>query len=414
MQKDKQVNDNRKNALRSSVGHKAFKFRLYPNAGQRILLAKTFGSVRFVYNRMLADKIEHYNATGKMLRCWPSQYKEEFPWLKEVDSLALVGGYNALEAAYRNFFRDKSIGFPRFRSKHSGHNSYTTNLVNGNIVLEGGKLKLPKLGRVRIKQHRQIPAGYRLRSVTVSLTPSGRYYASILYEYDEAALAVTPVNYIGLDFSMSELYVDSNGNIPGYPRPYRIAQVKLAKEQRKLSRKKKGGKNREKQRQKVAKLHEHIANQRKDFLHKQSRQIANAYDAVCIEDLSMKGMARALHFGKSVSDNGWSMFTRMLEYKMADQGKYLVKISKWFPSSKMCSACGAVKEELPMSERTFRCDCGAVMDRDFNSAINILNEGKALLETNMLNRGTHGDSLVNILPIGRPSQEAPASIALRH
>ena len=153
---------------------------------------------------------------------------------------------------------------------------------------------------------------------------------------------------------MRELYVDSNGDTPEYPRPYRQSLDKLAREQRKLSRRKKGGKNREKQKLKVARLHDHIANQRKDFLHKQSRQIANAYDAVCIEDLNMRGMAQALNFGKSVSDNGWGMFTQMLSYKLADQGKQLVKIDKWFPSSKTCSNCGAVKAEMPSSEREYR------------------------------------------------------------
>ena len=359
--------------------NKAFKFLLRPDAEQRILLAKTFGCCRFIFNRMLADKIAHYESTGEMLYCYPSQYKTEFPWLREVDSLALVGAYNGLQAAYKNFFRDKSIGFPKFKSKHKGHNSYTTNLVNGNISLADGLLKLPKLGKVRIKQHRKIPESYRLRSVTVSLAPSGKYFASILYEYDTDIQPVEPVNVLGLDFSMSELYVDSNGGNPEYPRPYRQAQEKLAREQRKLSHRKKGGKNRDKQKRKVARLHERIANQRSDFLHKQSRQIVNVCDAVCIEDLNMKGMAQALNFGKSVSDNGWGMFTQMLNYKLAEQGKQLVKIDKWFPSSKLCSNCGAVKDELSLSERTYHCGCGFVCDRDMNAALNIRKEGIRLI-----------------------------------
>ena len=359
--------------------NKAFKFRLYPNAEQRVLLAKTFGCCRFIFNRMLADMIAHYEATGQMLYCYPSRYKKEFPWLREVDSLALVGAYNGLQSAYRNFFRDKRIGFPKFKSKHRGDNSYTTNLLNGNIELMGGHLKLPKLGRVKVKQHRQIPLGYRLKSVTVSLSPSGKYHASVLYEYEADILPVEPVNVIGLDYSMSELYVDSSGDRPGYPHPYRKAQAELAREQRKLSHRKKGGANYKKQKLKVAKLHEHIANQRKDFLHKRSRQIANAYDAVCIEDLNMRGMAQALNFGKSISDNGWGAFTRMLEYKLKDQGKQLAKIDKWFPSSKTCSNCGRVKDELALSERTFRCECGFECDRDVNAAINIRDEGIRLL-----------------------------------
>jgi putative transposase len=358
---------------------KAFRFRIRPNAEQIVLLVRTFGCYRFIYNRMLADKIAYYKETGKSLRTTPAQYKAEFQWLREVDSLALANEQLHLESAYKNFFRDKGTGFPRFKSKRGGLGSYTTNLVNGNIALTAGYLKLPKLGLVRIKQHRQVPKGHRLKSVTITLTASGKYYASILYDYDVEVTPVAPVEVLGLDYSMPELYVDSNGATPAYPRPYRQSQGKLAREQRKLSNRKKGGKNREKQRIKVARLHERVANQRKDFLHKQSRQIANACDAVSIEDLNMRGMSQALHFGKSVSDNGWGMFTGFLSYKLAEQGKKLVKIDKWYPSSKKCSCCGQVKEELPLSEREFRCDCGFICDRDWNAAMNIRDEGIRLL-----------------------------------
>ena len=300
--------------------------------------------------------------------------------MREVDSLALANVQLHLQAAYQNFFNNKSVGFSNFKSKHSGHNSYTTNHVNGNIALADGFLRLPKIGRVRIKQHRQIPADYRLKSVTVSLTPTGKYYAAILYEYDADIRPVDPVNVLGLDFSMPELYVDSNGMNPSYPRYYRQAQTKLAKEQQKLSRRKKGGKNYRKQKLKVALIHEHIANQRKDFLHKQSRQIANAYDAVSIEDLNLKCMSQALNFGKSVSDNGWGMFTRMLEYKLADNSKQLVKIDKWFPSSKTCSECGCNNETLKLGDRIWTCEgCGITHNRDHNAAINIRNEGMRIL-----------------------------------
>ena len=359
--------------------NKAFKFRLCPDTMQRELLTKTFGCARFIYNRMLTDKKEHYERTNQDIRLTPAQYKAEFPWLREVDSLALANAQLHLESAYRNFFRDNNAGYPKYKSKHSGLSSYTTNLVNGNITLAEGCLKLPKLGNVRIRQHRQIPEGYNLKSVTVSLVPSGKYYASILYEYKAEATAIEPETIIGLDYSMPELYVGSDGSKPGYPRPYREAQTRLAREQRKLSRRKKGGKNRAKQKRKVARLHERIANQRSDFLHKQSRQIANAYDAVCIEDLNMRGMAQALNFGKSVLDNGWGMFTQMLEYKLTEQGKHLVKIDKWFPSSKKCSACGAIKADLLLSERVYSCDCGFVCDRDVNAAINIRNEGTRII-----------------------------------
>ena len=359
--------------------NKAYKFRLYPNNAQMTMFAKTFGCCRFIYNRMLADKKEHYEQTKQNLYCYPSQYKAEFEWLKEVDSLALVGAYNGLTAAYNNFFRNPgNIGFPKFKSKHHGHNSYTTNLVNGNIALADGYLKLPKLGKVKIKQHRQIPESWMLKSVTVSQTPSGKYFASILYEYEADIVPVILETAVGLDFSMKELFVSSGGDFAAYPHYYRQTLDKLAKEQRKLAHRTKGGKNRNKQRLKVARLHEHIANQRADFLHKQSRRIANAYDAVCVEDLNMRDMARALNFSKSVSDNGWGMFVNMLSYKLADQGKQLIKIDKWYPSSKTCSHCGKVKDDLPLSERVYHCDCGFVCDRDINAAINIKHEGLRL------------------------------------
>ena len=360
--------------------NKAYKFRIYPNSEQQVLLAKTFGCVRFIYNKMLGEKIAYYEDTGKILRTTPAGYKSQYEWLKEVDSLALANEQMHLETAYKNFFRDKKIGFPKFKSKHKGHNSYTTNLVNGNIVLFDRFLKLPKLGKIRIKQHRAIPENNRLKSVTVSLTPTGKYYASVLYEYDINIKEVLPENVIGLDFSMGELYVDSNGIIPKFPRPYKTIQAKLAKEQRKLSKRKKGGSNYRKQRRKVALIHEKAANQRKDFLHKRSRQIANAYDAVCIEDLDMKAMSQSLSLGKSISDNGWGSFVRMLDYKLNEQGKILIKVDRWYPSSKTCSHCGFVKDNLVLSERIFCCDsCGLALDRDYNSAINIRKEGIKLL-----------------------------------
>jgi putative transposase len=359
--------------------NKAFKFRLYPNTEQRVLFAKTFGCCRYIYNRMLSDKIAYYEESKKNLKVTPASYKAEKPWLYEVDSLALANAQLHLESAYKSFFSNTHAGFPNFKSKHRGRDSYTTNLVNGNIALAGGYLKLPKLGKVKIKQHRAIPENYKLKSVTVSHTPTGKYFASILYEYDLDIQRVEPVEVVGLDFSMGGLYVDDKGFNPEYPRPYRSAQAKLAKEQRKLSRRKKGGSNYKKQKLKVARLHEHIANQRSDFLHKQSRRIANAYDAACIEDLDMKGMAQVMNFGKSVSDNGWGMFVTMLDYKLTEQGKRLVKVDRWFPSSKMCSNCGAVKDELPLAERTYKCDCGFVCDRDSNAAINIRNEGLRLI-----------------------------------
>lgn len=357
--------------------NKAFKFRLYPNDQQEQLFAKTFGCVRFIYNRMLSDKIEHYKKTEKMLYNRPAQYKEEFEWLKEVDSLALANAQLNLQSAYGNFFRSPKTGFPQFKSKHHNDHSYTTNFVNGNIKLENGFLTLPKIKKIKIKQHRLVPNDYKLKSVTVSKTPTGKYFASILYEFDKHVESIEPKSFIGLDFSMKELYVDSNGLSADYPRYYRSSLEKLQKAQRTLSKMKKGSHNRNKQRGKVAKLHEKISNQRKDFLHKQSRQIVNAYDCVSVEDLNMKAMSQSLNFGKSVSDNGWGMFTTFLEYKLKDDGKTFIKVGKFFPSSQVCSVCGSINPiTKDLKVRHWVCpDCGAHHDRDVNASINIKYEG---------------------------------------
>lgn len=360
--------------------NKAFKFRIYPNSDQEVLIAKTFGCVRFIYNKMLGDKIEYYKRTNQKLKNTPAQYKNEFEWLKEVDSLALANAQMNLQTAYNNFFRKPKTGFPRFKSKRNNKKSYTTNFVNGNIKLENGFIVLPKIKAVKIKQHRSIPKDYKLKAVTVSKTATGKYFASILYEYEVDIKTVQPNSFLGLDFSMKELYVSSDGMSAEYPRYYRQSLDQLKREQRKLSLCQKGSENRNKQRMKVAKIHEKVTNQRKDFLHKQSKQITNAVDAVCIEDLDMKGMSQALNFGKSVMDNGFGMFVTMLNYKLMEQGKQLVKIDRWFPSSKRCSGCGMVKNTLLLSERTYHCeDCGMTMDRDYNASINIKVEGIRLL-----------------------------------
>ncbi|KIO59201.1 RNA-guided endonuclease TnpB family protein [Caldifermentibacillus hisashii] len=366
--------------------NKAFKFRLYPNKEQEELLSKTFGCVRFVYNKMLAERKETYEkfkddkeTLKKQKFPTPAKYKDEFPFLKEVDSLALANAQIHLQNAYKNFFEGRAE-FPKFKSKKHKQ-SYTTNMVNGNIKIEDGHIKLPKFKKpLKMKQHREIPAEYKIKSCTISKTKTGKYYISILTEYEKDIRPVKIQKVVGLDFAMDGLYVESEqGEKANYPRYYRQALVKLAKAQQILSRRKKGSTRWEKQRLKVAKLHEKIANQRRNFLHHKSKELAANYDAVIIEDLDMKGMSQALNFGKSVHDNGWGMFTTFLEYKLKEQGKQLVKIDKWFPSTKKCSRCGNEKE-MSLSERVYKCTCGLVLDRDYNSAINIKKEGLRLLE----------------------------------
>lgn len=367
------------------MANKAYQFRLYPTPRQEQLLAKTFGCVRFVYNKMLAERKDTYEqfkndkeTLKKQKSPTPAKYKKEFVWLKEVDSLALANAQLHLQRAYQSFFSGRAK-FPKFKSRKA-RQSYTTNVVNGNIMLLDGYLKLPKLKLVKIKQHREIPSHHIIKSCTISRTKTGKYYVSILTEYEHRPIQKEIQAVVGLDFSMSALYVDSEeGKTANSPRFYRHALEKLAKEQRILSRRKKGSQRWHKQRLEVAKLHEKIANQRKDFLHKESHKLAKRYDCVVIEDLNMKGMSQALHFGKSVSDQAWGMFTRFLQYKLEDQGKKLIKIDKWFPSSKTCSSCGHIKESLSLSDRIFHCDCGFVADRDWNASINIKNEGLRML-----------------------------------
>ena len=364
--------------------NRAYKFRIYPNKEQENLLSRTFGCCRLVYNVMLSDKKKAYQETGKMLKNTPAMYKKEYPFLKEVDSLALANVQLHLEQAYRNFFRNPSTGFPKFKSKHKSQNSYTTNVVNGNIVLEEGKLKLPKLGRVRIKQHREIPEGYRLKSVTVSREPSGKYYASLLYEYDCGENQAMEGTYeggriLGIDYAMHGMAVFSDEMDAVYPGYLRQAEGKLAREQRRLCHCQKGSSNYRKQKKKVALCHEKVKNQRKDYIHKLSRRIADSYDAVGVEDLDMKAMSRCLHFGKGVMDNSYGMFRDILTYKLEEQGKKLVKVARFYPSSKRCCRCGKVKKELKLSDRIYRCECGNVMDRDKNAAVNIREEARRML-----------------------------------
>ena len=364
--------------------NKAFRFRIYPNKSQEELFARTFGCCRFIYNRMLSDKIERYGKDKTMLRTTPALYKKEFPWLKEVDSLALCNVQLNLEKAYKNFFARPETGFPKFKSKHHSAASYTTNFVNGNIRIENGRLRLPKAGNVKIVCHREIPSEWKMKSVTIRREPTGKYYASILCEceavenQDSFALPEEK-NILGIDFAMHGLAVFSDGTTAGYPAYYRKAQDRLAREQRRLSHCKKGSRNYEKQKKRVALCHEKVKNQRRDFHHKLSRTIADTHDVVAVEDLDMKAMSKGLHFGKSVMDNGYGMFLTLLGYKLEDQGKQLVKVSRFFPSSKRCSVCGRIRTDLTLADRVYRCSCGNIMNRDVNAAVNIRDEAYRLL-----------------------------------
>ena len=244
---------------------------------------------------------------------------------------------------------------------------------------KGNYLKLPKMTAVRMKLHRPISEKWKLKSVTVSREPSGKYFASLLFCSENQAAEKRPAEkFIGIDFAMQGMCVFSTGERAEYPMFYRNTEKKLAREQRKLSRCQKGSQNYKKQKKRVALCHEKIRNQRKDFQHKLSASLAESFDAICVEDLNLKGMAGGLHLGKGVHDNGYGLFLSMLEYKLEERGKYLIKVDRYFASSKICSACGKKKEKLSLSERIYYCECGHRMDRDVNAAVNIMNEGKRI------------------------------------
>lgn len=320
-------------------------------------------------------------------------YKKDYPFLKEVDSLALANVQLNLQAAFRNHFdksRKKQTGFPRFKSAKRSRKSYTTNNQKGTVAIIGNGIKLPKTGIVKAVIHRQPEADWIIKSATISQEGDGTYYASVLFEYEKNVVKVRKSdNAIGLDYASNGLYVDDKGNIGSNHKYYRESQKKLAKAQRKLSRMqgaKKGEKksnNYLKQLRKVNKIHRHIANQRLDNLHKLSTEIANQYDVVCVESLDMKAMSnKGFGNGLATMDNGYGLFINMLAYKLDDRGKYLINVDKWFPSSQICHCCGKVHKEMKdLRIRMMSCDCGLTMSRDQNAAINIKLEGLRILKS---------------------------------
>ncbi len=351
---------------------KAFKYRIYPNTEQRQYFAKTFGCARFIYNRMLNDKIEHYKLTEQTLKNTPAQYKEEFPWLKEVDSLALANAQINLEKAYKNFFRDKSVGFPKFKSKKNNHRSYTTNNQKGTVNIENGYIKLPKLKSVvRIKQHRQFEG--LIKSCTISQTPSGKYFVSLLVECEIKQLPQSKTK-IGIDVGIKTFAVISNGKEIANPKHLRRSEKRLAKLQKDLARKVKGSNNRAKARLKVARLHEKISNQRLDFLHKVSSEIISDNQVIVLEDLKVKNMVQNHKLAKAISEVSWGMFRRMIEYKADWYGREIIIAPSNYASSQLCFDCGNKSSQTKdLSCRTYICsECGLEIDRDYNASLNLL------------------------------------------
>jgi len=395
--------------------NKGYRFRLKPNKEQMVYLEKAFGCSRKMYNLyvdMLYKQLDEKNFINGKIDYkaidlpTPAIIKKDYEYMKEIDSLAFANvqlNFRDAIKKYNSEFDGKTYskkalkqvetlgkeltfkdlkGIPNFKSKRKNQNSFTTNNQNGTISIVDEKyVKIPKLKEpIRFVNHRQLPGNSIIKSATLSKNCRNQYYISFTVEYYTPEKQTPSKIILGLDYSQHDFYVDSQGRKANYPKYYKRTEEKLKKEQQKLSRKILKSNNWIKQKKKISKIQNKISEQRKDWLHKKAYNLAKAYDAIIVEDINLKAVGQCLKLSKSLSDNGFGTFRNFLKYKLEDRGKQFIKIDKWFPSSKMCSNCGAIKEKLPLSERIYKCEkCGCTIDRDYNAALNIKEAGSALL-----------------------------------